>query len=171
MLAGGYEVTDRPRPRGEVLIGGDSVARGYFKQDQLTAETFVTLEGVRYCRSGDIGELTPHGTLIIIGEYLLQNDIMHTIFCCFCLKKQIGPHEGPGEAEHGEYVSLGRVEAELKTSPLVDNLCVLGSGCCPFLAAVVCPNVFQLSLLARQASPSSHTCAQIEHKEITRSII
>ena len=28
---GGYRITDRPRPRGELQVGGDTVARGYFK--------------------------------------------------------------------------------------------------------------------------------------------
>ena len=28
---GGYRITDTPRPRGELHIGGQTVAQGYFK--------------------------------------------------------------------------------------------------------------------------------------------
>ena len=28
---GGYRLTDKPRPRGELVIGGNSVSKGYYK--------------------------------------------------------------------------------------------------------------------------------------------
>ena len=31
---GGYSVTDKPAPRGEIIIGGDNVATGYYKMAQ-----------------------------------------------------------------------------------------------------------------------------------------
>ena len=41
--------------RGEVLIGGEQVARGYWRKDALTAEKFFVKDGVRWFRSGDLG--------------------------------------------------------------------------------------------------------------------
>merc|ERR1719273_1116163 len=35
---GNYKVTDRPNPRGEIIIGGDPVAKGYFDPDGQTKD-------------------------------------------------------------------------------------------------------------------------------------
>lgn len=48
----------------------------------------------------------------------------------------------------GEYVSLGKVEAELKTCPLVENVCVYGDPSKHFTVALVVPNPGHLSALA-----------------------
>ena len=42
--------------------------------------------------------------------------------------------------QFGEYVSLGKVEAELKTCPLVDNICVYGDASKTYTVALVVPN-------------------------------
>lgn len=48
----------------------------------------------------------------------------------------------------GEYVSLGKVEAELKTCPIVDNICVYGESSKHFVVALVVPNPKHLKDLA-----------------------
>lgn len=48
----------------------------------------------------------------------------------------------------GEYVSLGKVEAELKTCPVVENICVYGDSSKHFTVAIVVPNQKQLEDLA-----------------------
>lgn len=54
---GGYHATDKPRPRGEILLGGKGVALGYFKRPEETQEVFWEEDGIRWFASGDIGEL------------------------------------------------------------------------------------------------------------------
>ncbi len=39
---------------GQLLIGGQALARGYVNQPELTAERFVEIDGERYYRSGDL---------------------------------------------------------------------------------------------------------------------
>ena len=57
---GNYRVTDRPRPRGEILISGGNVTAGYYKQPGKTREEYFTDEaGLRWFKSGDIGQVTP----------------------------------------------------------------------------------------------------------------
>ena len=63
-------MTDKPRPRGEVLIGGRNITAGYFKQPDKTAdEYFVDKEGIRWFKSGDIGQVEEDGTLKIIDTH------------------------------------------------------------------------------------------------------
>jgi len=113
---GNYRVTDTPRPRGEIVIGGDSVARGYFKNDKKTEEDFYTEGCKRWFRTGDVGELWDDGTLRIIDR---KKDLV---------KLQLG-----------EYVSLGKVESQLKTHPLVENICVYGDSYQSYTVAVMVP--------------------------------
>lgn len=48
----------------------------------------------------------------------------------------------------GEYVSLGKVEAELKTNFLVENICVYGESSKNYCIALIVPNQKALSDLA-----------------------
>ena len=57
---------------GELLIGGQGVARGYLKRPDLDADRFVTLDGERYYATGDLAEVTPEGMTTIVG----RNDSM-----------------------------------------------------------------------------------------------
>ena len=68
-FTGGYTVYDKPNPRGEVVIGGNNVTMGYFKQPEKTAEVYRTEGGQRWFYTGDIGEMHSDGCLKIIGVY------------------------------------------------------------------------------------------------------
>ncbi|KAI1305187.1 Long-chain-fatty-acid--CoA ligase 3 [Halotydeus destructor] len=122
---GGYHPTDKPRPRGEIVVGGDAVTAGYFKLDSQTEEVYRNENGVRWFYTGDIGEFYPDGTLKIIDR---KKDLL--------------------KLQHGEYVSLGKVEAELKTSKLVDNICCYGDSFSTHLVALVIPNEHAVRALA-----------------------
>lgn len=50
--------------------------------------------------------------------------------------------------QHGEYISLGKIESELKTCPLVDNVCIYADSTKTFAIALLIPNVDQLKILA-----------------------
>jgi len=122
---GNYRVGDTPRPRGEVIFGGASVARGYFKNEKKTSEDFYEEGGKRWFRTGDIAELYEDGTVRIIDR---KKDLV---------KLQLG-----------EYVSLGKVEAQLKTHPLVENICVYGDSYQSYTVAVMVPIRSALEKLA-----------------------
>lgn len=68
-LAGGYRSSDKPHPRGEILIGGANVTLGYYRSEARKQEDFLEDEsGQRWFCTGDIGEIHPDGCLKIIGE-------------------------------------------------------------------------------------------------------
>lgn len=53
---------------GELWIGGRGVAAGYFGDEQRTASQFVTLNGQRWYRTGDIGRYLPGAVLEFLGR-------------------------------------------------------------------------------------------------------
>jgi len=58
---------------GEIVIGGDGVAEGYWKREELTAEKFISnpfsdeKDSILY-RTGDLGKLLPNGELQCLGR-------------------------------------------------------------------------------------------------------
>lgn len=124
---GNYRTSDKPNPRGEIVVGGPCVTKGYYKNEELTRESFREEGGVRWFYTGDIGEIFPDGTLKIVDR---KKDLVKLQF--------------------GEYISLGRVESVLKTCTLVDNLFVYGNSLHTYLVALVAPNLKQLQRIARR---------------------
>ncbi|EPX2511227.1 TPA: amino acid adenylation domain-containing protein [Pseudomonas aeruginosa] len=53
---------------GELWIGGEGVALGYFNDPERTAQQFVTHEGERWYRTGDMGCYWPDGRLEFLGR-------------------------------------------------------------------------------------------------------
>jgi len=123
---GNYRITDKPYPRGEVILGGPSVARGYFKNPEKTSEDFFEENGVQFFKSGDIAELRDDGTLRLIDR---KKDLV---------KLQLG-----------EYVSLGKVESQMKTNPVVDNICVYADSLKTHTVAIIVPVKEALERLAK----------------------
>ncbi|MGW0533983.1 MupA/Atu3671 family FMN-dependent luciferase-like monooxygenase [Streptomyces sp. NPDC003032] len=89
---------------GELLIGGDSVVRGYWRRPDLTAERFVPdpfgPPGARLYRTGDLAVLRPDGTL----EYRGRLDDQVKL--------------------RGRRIELGEIEAHIEAFPGVDRAVV-----------------------------------------------
>ncbi|PIO73884.1 AMP-binding enzyme [Teladorsagia circumcincta] len=128
---GGYSPFNDP-PQGEILITGENVSPGYFKQPEKTAEEFIMYKGKRYFCTGDIGEKRKDGSLIIVDR---KKDLV--------------------KLQHGEYVSLAKVECALLNCPIVDNVCVYGYGLEANTVALVVPNLKHLEKIAEQVGETS----------------
>lgn len=63
--------------------------------------------------------------------------------------------------QHGEYVSLGKVESELKTCPLVDNICVYADSTKKFAVALLMPNLEKLLDISQQSEIDSYFYIQL----------
>uniref|UniRef100_A0A3B4FWT0 long-chain-fatty-acid--CoA ligase n=1 Tax=Pundamilia nyererei TaxID=303518 RepID=A0A3B4FWT0_9CICH len=127
-VEGGYRSTDKPYPRGEILIGGPNVTMGYYKKDAKNQEDFFVDEnGQRWFSTGDIGEFQEDGCLKIIDR---KKDLV--------------------KLQAGEYVSLGKVEAMLKNCPLIDNICAYANSDETYVIGFVVPNQKHLLALVDQ---------------------
>ncbi|CAJ2674459.1 long chain acyl-CoA synthetase 9, chloroplastic-like isoform X2 [Trifolium pratense] len=151
---GGYLTNDSPMPRGEIVIGGPNVTLGYFKNEEKTNESYkVDEKGMRWFYTGDIGRFHTDGCLEIIDR---KKDIV--------------------KLQHGEYVSLGKVEAALIVSPYVDNIMLHAD---PFHSYCVALVVTSQSTLEEWASKQeipyssfSELCSKEESvKEVHASLV
>lgn len=141
-----YSVNDKPHPRGEVIIGGQNVALGYYKLDEMTRESFFTKDGVRFFRTGDIGTILPDGCLKIIDR---KKDIVKPL--------------------SGEYISLSEIENTLRTASIVDNILVYCSPYSNHLVALIKPQVGELrrqaTMLFNESSQSADKFRELIRRE------
>ena len=98
---------------GEILVRGPNIMKGYF-MDETTTRKVLDLEG--WLHTGDIGKIVHKRFLQISGR---QNEVFKT--------------------SAGKFIVPSVLERILKTSPLVDQAVVLGSGR-PALGALVVPD-------------------------------
>lgn len=115
----GYFKTDKPYPRGELLVKTDRFMGGYFKRPDLTAEK---LDAEGYYRTGDImAELGP--------DHLTFLDRRNNVV----------------KLSQGEFVAIAKLEALYAQSPVVHQIYLYGSSERSFLLAVVVPTAEALA--------------------------
>ena len=91
---------------GEIYVGGEGLARGYWNRPDLTAEKFIpnpfaSAPGARLYQTGDLGQLLPNGAI----EYLGRIDRQVKV--------------------RGFRIELGEVEQALAQHPAVDQAVVV----------------------------------------------
>ena len=91
---------------GELFIGGEGLARGYFKRPELTAERFIAHpldpeSGKRLYRTGDLARYRPDGTIEHLGRLDFQVKV------------------------RGFRIELGEIEANLDRHPTVKHAVVM----------------------------------------------
>ena len=138
---GGYLLSDANdpnigMPRGEVLIGGAMVCQGYLvdpsnPDPEVVQKNKTDFEtdgrGIRFFATGDIGQITPEGTLKIIDR---KKDLV--------------------KLQQGEYVALSKIENVLKNCPIVEFPMCYAESTRDFCVALICPNHIALKALAKE---------------------
>eukprot|EP00054_Salpingoeca_dolichothecata_P011451 m.63565 g.63565 ORF g.63565 m.63565 type:complete len:712 (-) comp19472_c0_seq1:101-2236(-) len=145
---GGYTTDDKPHPRGEVAIGGKHVTLGYFKNEEKTKKEFKDEDGQRWFYTGDIGEIHEDGCLKIIDR---KKDLV--------------------KLQHGEYVSLGKVEAALKGCEFVENICVYANPDHTFPVAIVVAQEGPVMKLAESLGVSGPLADVVKNDKVNASVL
>lgn len=105
---------------GEILCKGPNVMLGYFNKPEATAETIKMIDGERWLRTGDIGQLVEAGGV----QFLKITD----------RKKELLKTSG------GKYVAPAPIESRLKEHFLVEQAMVVGDNM-KFVSALILPAV------------------------------
>ncbi|MGX9901631.1 AMP-dependent synthetase/ligase [Arthrobacter sp. SA17] len=129
---------------GEILVKGVCVMRGYYKREDLAAETFV--DG--WFRTGDIGQLDSQGFLTITGR-----------------KKEIIVTAG------GKNVVPALLEDQIRADALVSQVLVVGDNR-PFIGALVTLDEEALpGWLQRHGLPATTTLQEATENPVVRAAV
>jgi fatty acid CoA ligase FadD9 len=101
----GYFATDRPHPRGELLLKTPNMFPGYYKRAETTASVF---DEDGYYRTGDVFAETSPDHLVYVDR---RNNVL--------------------KLAQGEFVTLAKLEAEFGNSPLVRQIYIYGNSAQP----------------------------------------
>jgi fatty acid CoA ligase FadD9 len=109
----GYFATDRPHPRGELLVKTPDLIPGYYKRPDVTAELFDA-EGWYY--TGDVvAEIAPN-QLVYVDR---RNNVL--------------------KLSQGEFVTVSKLEAAYGGHPWIRQIFVYGNSARSYLLAVIVP--------------------------------
>ena len=97
---------------GELYIGGMSVGKGYYNMPEKTKESFLTINGIPYYKSGDYAIELPNGEIDIKGR--IDNQIKLR-----GLRIEIGEIE----TNIGQYPDIRQAVVVIKEISNVDHLC------------------------------------------------
>ncbi|KAL6070370.1 D-alanine--D-alanyl carrier protein ligase [Balamuthia mandrillaris] len=127
----GYFADGHP-PQGEICVHSPRCIPGYWNDDELNAKAFVLINGKKYYRTGDIGQLqtTTTGASSSVVERRLK-----VIDRCGMFIK----------LAQGEWISPTHIETILEQCPWIEQALVLGSSSQPCTVAVIVPSSHLLS--------------------------
>ncbi|KAL1518661.1 hypothetical protein AB1Y20_002949 [Prymnesium parvum] len=142
--------------RGEILIGGPTVAQGYLvdasdPDPEIVAKNqddFVTIDGIRYFCTGDIGQFTPRGNLQIIDR---KKDLV--------------------KLQMGEYVALSKVENAIKSSKFTALPMVHATSSMSYCIALICPNIPTLKKTAAELGVDGELAAMCVEPKLLDAVL
>ena len=122
----GYFLTDKPYPRGELLVKTETATPGYYKRPEITAAAF-DVDG--YYRTGDVMAEIEHDRLAYVDR---RNNVL--------------------KLAQGEFVAIAHLEAVFAGAPLVRQIFIYGNSERANLLAVVVPTLYALDTYGGDAA-------------------
>ena len=99
---------------GEILVSGPGVMRGYHNLDDATAETLIDIDGVRWFKTGDIGQIDSRGRVKITDR---KKDLVKT--------------------SGGKFIAPSAIESHFKSISKVASYIVIEAADRNFVSALV----------------------------------
>lgn len=124
---------------GEILVRGDNVMLGYYKNPVETAETVI--DG--WLHTGDIGEIDSEGFLKI-------TDRKKTLI----------------KTAAGKYISLTHIEDVLGSSEFIDQIIALGSDDRHFITALIVPDFEKLKDFAEKVDVKYNSMSELVENDV-----
>ncbi|KAF9578967.1 Long chain acyl-CoA synthetase 7 peroxisomal [Lunasporangiospora selenospora] len=141
-----YTSADKPFPRGEVMLRGNSVFTGYYKSPKQTEET---LDAEGWSGTGDVGQWDAQGRLIII-------DRVKNIF----------------KLAQGEYIAPEKIEAVLAKHYLIAQVFVYGHSLQATLVGIVIPDAETLKVWSNENNLGDKTYEELcAHPQVKTTIL
>ena len=97
-------IIEQPDVQGEIWLGGETLAKGYLNDPERTARMFVTENGMRFYRTGDLASRNGQGLLVFRSR--ADHQIKHM----------------------GHRIELGEIETRAGAFPGVDRCCCVHDG-------------------------------------------
>lgn len=123
----GYTSDDKPHPRGEIMLRGPPIFRGYYKEDQKTKDAF---DEDGWFHTGDVGRIDEQGRIFIIDR------VKHFF-----------------KLAQGEYIAPEKIENVYQSrSTMISQIFIHGTSTENYLVAIVGVNPESFSALASKVT-------------------
>jgi long-chain acyl-CoA synthetase len=124
---------------GEILVQGDNVMLGYYKNEKDTSETIIN----GWLHTGDIGEIDSDGFLKITDR---KKSLIKT--------------------SSGKYISLTHIEDTIGISEFIDQVIVIGSDDKHFITALIVPDFDKLKDFAMKVDLKYNNMSELVENDI-----
>lgn len=129
---------------GEILVRGDLVMKGYWK-DEIATKSCIDDNG--WFHTGDIGEFTKNGSLKITGR--IKNIII---------------------TNGGKNISPAPIENLIRMSDVIEYIAIYGNDK-EYLTALISPNFDQLNLLAERSGIKFNSISELVNNPIIKKFV
>lgn len=140
----GYFTASNP-PRGEIWIRGESVADGYYANEEETKAAF-TSDG--WFMTGDIGEFDKHGHIKVIDR---KKNLVKSL--------------------NGEYIALEKLESIYRSSSVVANICIYAAQDQAKPIAIILPAEPALHKMAKNNGIDGDSLGTLVHDQKLQSAV
>lgn len=128
---------------GEILLSGPGVMQGYHNMPEATAETFIDIDGTRWFKTGDIGQVDSRGRVMITDR---KKDLVKT--------------------SGGKFIAPSAIESHFKSISKIASFLVIEAADRNFVSALVAIDIESGPAWAKQVGLPTDYAELIKHPQL-----